>query len=1414
MSTPGLNLKGMNDGDLLNLANDSMINTVGRDIESIRQDVAAMYGVDLSVSESDKGATSGAANINDNVVGQLPTVSTKPKKTVSPGIGNVSPVVDSTPMIPKAEQQSDVSFMADTAQASNIDHYDYTKIIGVPPIQKITAPVEEVDPTIPGTVKTDESGRLQKTFFAYDGLASDTILTYNHFVQDRIPFILASRSIKINDGVDSTGKQLFRIISFVNSMMSPPGIRSKEDFVKMYPLTALNTNSDYVGELYANAYVRNQDGVVIGEPVPVLIGSLPVMIRSVLCNTAELSDHELIRKGFDPVDPGGYFVMNGLEKIVLIQEKLRVNQITTYATDNAGHLVTKMTCSTVRGTSVVTLSYDEKTGVIKYKYGGIDPKTDVINALLPFRLLGELVNGGKPLSLDDIWNFIVPFIDPKDLRKVLRKLQGTFADLATTRDTKGAVTFLSEHRAMKTDTKWRKLKAQVEKDGSPLEDEIGDIKDEDAHESHVTAALIGSGIKKIIGNSKGTKRQLETAKLPKLDHKTKKDILQKDMLRVLFPQLDKDVNGTSKKLYMLGMMIAHFGQVLAGVRKPDDRDDWGNKQLKSPGLMMEQLFTSLWNSMINKLQDSANQQSSSSNVTNLIKNLDSALMTRTFFKSFTSTKWGLRRTDNANITDILKRASLAEVASYITKISTPADKNVKKPEIRMVQGSQLGYVCPIDTPEGGSCGLVKHKAITCHISIEHGEGLVRQELNNGRKLSLRKTTEYNTICLLNSVILGWCNGADTAEYLVRKRRNLSIYSDICVYHDARFHELSIFTNAGRPTRPLLVVDTSNVDHHRLVIDRDNLWGKSYEELLAAGAVEYLDALEQNQENIVVAMSLDDFRDSHQKVNDARTSFAEVEMFKALVDSSSNVQDILQTQFAQSMGNLAEINLDDIEEIRKYADNEVKLARAVLNNLIIQSQYTHCELDPTALMGISASLIPLSNHNQGPRNIYQASMGKQALGLVNGAISHRMENMKALAFPTRSYFATQSSTWLGMDEVPAAQTATVAFMSYTGYNQEDAILINEAALQRGAFRYTVYHTYKASNKTSNDLKELFERPTPRRGESPELYSALNENGIPQIGRKVKEDYYIIGRVRRTAQGDGTDKIANMSTALPAGIEGVVDRVLISIQNGVQTIKVRIRQTRIPVRGDKFASRHAQKSTVGLVVAEEDMPRTLDGRRPTIVINPLCIPSRMTLGMVLELLGSKAAVMLGERVNATAFRNFTQKTNMFQELQRTLQEYGFNKLGNETMVSGITGEKFTTPIFVGPVYYQLLKHLVQFKYHARGGTGAVSILTRQPVPGRTRGGGLRTGEMERDSLIGHGASALLKGKLCDQSDPFVSVYCQKCGIPARHAPQKPAKCPNCKSEEHVGTATTPYSYQLLAHLVRGVGFRPRFGMAPVK
>lgn len=353
--------------------------------------------------------------------------------------------------------------------------------------------------------------------------------------------------------------------------------------------------------------------------------------------------------------------------------------------------------------------------------------------------------------------------------------------------------------------------------------------------------------------------------------------------------------------------------------------------------------------------------------------------------------------------------------------------------------------------------------------------------------------------------------------------------------------------------------------------------------------------------------------------------------------------------------------------------------------------------------------------------HNCGQGRQALGIYHSNYMTRFDTTsKMLAFPTRPLFEPQINALMGLNELPTGEMVIVAIMTYLGYNQEDAFIFNKASIDRGLFRMLKTTTYRSALKQTKQFVEEFIRPEIVGGEPTGRYDNIDENGYPRVGAIVKQGDCIIGKVRIY---HGTGRTENASVFIGVGEEGIVDDVLITENEEKKpAIKVRIRQMRFPMIGDKFAPRNAQKGTIGIILPEEDMPFIAAGpnagMRPDIIINPHCLPSRMTMSLVIEIVASKLASIQGERVNASAFRPFD-----IDEFRRNLKQYGYNEFGNEVMQNGMTGKRFKSQIFIGPCYYQALRHHVQDKIQMRS-RGAINPVSHQPVGGRARHGGLRS------------------------------------------------------------------------------------------
>jgi len=455
----------------------------------------------------------------------------------------------------------------------------------------------------------------------------------------------------------------------------------------------------------------------------------------------------------------------------------------------------------------------------------------------------------------------------------------------------------------------------------------------------------------------------------------------------------------------------------------------------------------------------------------------------------------------------------------------------------------------------------------------------------------------------------------------------------------------------------------------------------------------------------------------------------------------------------------------------------------------------CEINPAMMLGVMASAIPFPDHNQSPRNIYQASMGKQAIGIH--ALSHQIRTdtiTYVLNYPQRPLVTTIPAQIMGFNEMPSGINAIVAVITYSGFNQEDSIIMNKASIERGLFCATSYRTLVEEERKQGTYNfETICLPPYAKRKRNANYSLLDENGLVKTrinGNSVyvEKGDVIVGKLLTKSNKNGDEELIDCSYVIKTGEEGYVDRVLQTITpNGYKLIKVTIRNEKIPESGDKNASRSAQKGTIGLVMPQENMPFTASGITPDILINSLCIPSRMTISQLLETVLGKACCLDGTFGDATPFSS--NSTNIAENICDRLQKNGFERHGWETMYNGMTGEPLEAKIFIGPTYYQRLKHMVSDKVHSRS-HGQVTTLTRQPLEGRSRDGGLRFGEMERDAMIGHGVSRFLKERLFDKSDAYQMFICDKCGnIATTHK-----ECRACESDL-ISKVNCPFACKLL-------------------
>ena len=1163
-------------------------------------------------------------------------------------------------------------------------------------------------------ISTEDMWSVIESYFSkkhLHQLVKHQIESYNDFIQNQMkktiemfnPLVIRS----VQDYIKEFGKyRLQIIIEFQNPSLYRPEIHENNGATKlMFPNDARLRNFTYTSnftlDLNITYVIAKGDNMELEEKKVVKLskiqfGKIPIMLKSCICilNQYNFVSNEQIDEC--KMDPGGYFIINGSEKTCLGQEKAADNKIYTFKMKENNKWLYTSEVRSVPDWKVISpkqiymmiSSKQERDGF------GIFVNLPRVKKPIPlfvlFRALG--------LKTDkDICNIICLNINDKKNSKILK--------------------FLKE--SISSTTSYASYESCLQ---------------------YVISSVIFTPIN--MTKEEGDKKKMEFAL----------DVLKND----LFPNCQHKV----EKIYMLGHMAHNLISCCLGYRKVDDRDSYVNKRIELTGTLLNNLFRNYFNKVVKDIQkqvireiNNGSWKSSEDyvnivNLTNIYKIVKSSTIDNGLKRALATGDFGIKHlnSNKVGVAQVLNRLTYISTLSHLRRINTPIDKSGKLIEPRKLHSTSWGFLCPAETPEGQSVGVVKNLSyMTCVSGYSDSQCLYEYVDEYVKKLDedAHPNEYFNKVkVFINGRWIGITEDP-IALYKDLKQKKYSglihVYTSITFNINEKI--IRVCNDCGRLVRPLLKVKNNRIVMNNDIVERvknkEIMWNDlCLSTKIDESVIEYIDAEEQS----LAMVSMD--------------------RNKLLDDTTYN--------------------------------------------------YTHSEIHPSTIFGVLASCIPFPQHNQSPRNTYQCAMGKQAIGVYVSNFNKRMDKTAyILNYAMRPLVETRVMNIMKLNELPSGNQVIVAIMTHSGFNQEDSILFNRASIDRGLFHATIYHTEKDEDKKINGDEEI--RTKPNRAITKNMkfgnYDKINKNGVINENTLVEDKDIIIAKIVtiKDNKNDNTQliKYEDQSKNYRTHEESYIDKNYINRNgDGYNFCKVKVRAHRVPNIGDKFSSRHGQKGTIGNIINEDDMPFTKDGLRPDIIINPHAIPSRMTIAQLKETVMGKVLLEMGLFGDGTSFGDVDLQT-----ICKELQKMNYESQGNEILYDGKSGKQIETSIFIGPCYYQRLKHMVADKQHSRC-IGPMVNLTRQPAEGRSRDGGLRFGEMERDCMISHGASRFTKERVYDVSDKYSVHVCKSCGMICKYNEKERIHgCQICENYTDFAKVNIPYSCKLLFQELTSMNVVPR-------
>ena len=1132
--------------------------------------------------------------------------------------------------------------------------------------------------------------------------------SYNQFLENDLPTIIKSQNplIIVKDLIPGTNTYQYKVEIFVGGLdgsalrLGTPTLQHMggEEVRLLFPNEARLRNLTYAAGLYADILVRvtfatsaTAAGVPGGEPIiketmlpQFPLCQIPVMLHSKACLLSGKPNEFLESVGECPYDQGGYFIINGTEKVLITHQEQAFNTLYIQNQEADPKITTYSSISCLspetRQVRRVTFAIIRKTEALQV---GLPFVRKAIPVCILFRALGVE-------SDEDITRCIIASMDKDELKLMEPYLVACFTDAYPILNTYTAIEYI------KTLTKG-----------------FG--------EAHVL------------------------------------DIIHNQMFSHV-------PDSPGARAVYLGDCVRKIFRVYLGLDGKTDRDDTRNQRCLVSGFLTQTLFQGVyknWSKAVGRAIDEEYNYNrgvykgesfmnifAESNTYHIFKSpkvkgvVQTEMMTSGLMRGFKG-KWGSGLgEDKAGVLQPLSRLSYIDFMSHCRRVVLEFDTGMKLTGPRQLHTSQYGYFCTNETPGGASIGITKNLSVLATISTPTPTGPFTEWLfKRGFVLRVADATgplrAMAVPVFINNGIIGYSLSANELVRIVKLLKWTGCLSaSVGVAFFIRDRRILINFDEGRPGRPLLHMEP---------------WGTGRypkEKLAARGTVwrdMIMGSLPQAADH---GLSWVGFMDPLKE----RTGTTMKEYIDYLTPYSGL-----------------------IEYVDPYEHNETFVV-----NFLEQAneETTHVEVHPSTILSAITSLIPFSHHNQSVRNQLGDSQSKQGISVYASNAHMRYDNQAhILTNGSPPLVRTLYYDYLGQGRLPYGTNIILAMGMFAGYNQEDGIVINHDALQRGLFNTIHYRSYNIFEEDDDKAKTRTRIANPTSipawtDMKPGMdYSQLDERGIVKVGSYVDENTILVGRTMELPNG----KLADASESVQVWTHGRVESIVVLVNNkGLRTVKIRCVEYRMPELGDKFSNRHGQKGTIGMVVRSHDLPRTMSGIVPDMIMNTHAIPSRMTIGHVIEMVTGKIAANVGAVADGTPF---TDDGRLTKQMNNALEQLGFEKFGNEVMYDGTSGKQLLTDIFIGPIFSMRLKHMVEDKWNARG-KGRREQRTHQPTGGRGAQGGLRIGEMERDAILGHGISAFTNESYMLRSDGTSFNVCKGCGtIPIENQKTGLFVCPLC-------------------------------------